>query len=110
MNGYIGITTGTTDNELPLARELELTNYPNPFNGRTNISFNLAGEAAVEITVYDILGRVVSRVHSGYLPAGTHRFGWPKQSGESELIKSGIYIYRLSVNDILVTKKMMYLK
>ncbi len=108
--GYIDITTGITDNELPLARELELTNYPNPFNGRTNISFNLAGEAAVDITVYDILGRVVSRVHSGYLPAGTHRFGWPKQSGESELIKSGIYIYRLSVNDISVTKKMMYLK
>ncbi len=108
--GYIGITTGTTDNELPLARELELRNYPNPFNGRTNISFNLAGEAAVDITVYDILGRVVSRVHSGYLPAGTHSFGWPKQSGESELIKSGIYIYRLSVNGISVTKKMMYLK
>lgn len=108
--GYDNFTTGIDDDRIPLAAELELINYPNPFNGRTNISFNLAGEAAVDIAIYDLLGRLVGKLHSGNLPAGTHRFGWPTRSDESELIKSGIYIYRLSVNGVSVSKKMLYLK
>jgi len=108
--GYISAPTGTTDDQVLLVSELELMNYPNPFNGRTNISFNLAGEAAVDITVYDMLGRLVSRVHSGNLPSGTHRYAWPIQSGGAERIKSGIYIYRLTVDGVSVSKKMTYLK
>ncbi len=108
--GYANAPTGTADDQVPLVSELELMNYPNPFNGRTSISFNLAGEAAVDIAVYDMLGRMVSRVHSGYLPPGTYRFAWPIQSGGAERIKSGIYIYRLTVDGVSVSKKMMYLK
>lgn len=108
--GYISSPTGTDDDRVPQASELQLLNYPNPFNGRTNISFNLAGGAAVDLTVYDMLGRLVSKVHSGNLPAGVHRFGWPIPSGKPDQVKSGIYIYHLSVDGVSVTKKMMYLK
>ncbi len=108
--GYANAPTGTADEQVPLVSKLELMNYPNPFNGRTNISFNLAGEAAVDIAVYDMLGRLVSRVHSGNLPSGTHRFAWPIQFDGAERIKSGIYIYRLTVDGVSVSKKMMYLK
>lgn len=108
--GYVSISTGTTDDRVPRASELQLMNYPNPFNGRTNISFNLAGDAAVDLTVFDMLGRLVSKVHSGNLPAGVHRFGWPMPSGEPKPVKSGVYIYHLNVDGVSVTKKMMYLK
>ncbi len=108
--GFIRSSTWTADVEISLATELRLINYPNPFNGRTFISFNLAGESAVDITVYDMLGRLVSRVHSGNLSTGTHRFAWPIQSGAPEPVKSGIYIYRLSVDGASVTKKMLYLR
>lgn len=108
--GYISAPTGTDDNWIPLVSKLELMNYPNPFNGRTNIGFNLEGQAAVDITVYDMLGRLVSRVHSGNLPSGTHRFAWPIQSDGAQRIKSGVYIYRLNVDGVSISKKMTYLK
>lgn len=108
--GYISTTTGTIDDRVPRASEVELMNYPNPFNGRTIISFTLPGDAAVDLIVYDMLGRLVSKVHSGNLPAGVHKFRWPIPSGEPEPVKSGIYIYNLSVDGVSVTKKMMYLK
>lgn len=88
------------------AANIKLENYPNPFNGRTNISFNLPVDASVAVMVYDMLGRIVDKVYSGPLAAGWHSFAWP-QSGSPN---SGIYIYSISVDGEMTSKKMTYLK
>lgn len=77
-----------------LPDEIELDgNYPNPVH-RSTISFVLPEQAAVSLTVYDMLGRVVTRLANGPLAAGYYQFQWvPKD------LASGQYLYRLRADD-----------
>lgn len=85
-------------------------NYPNPFNPETKISFSLAKTADVTLEVFDILGRKVSTLHSGYLGAGQHEFTWYGVDESGRQAASGIYFYRLSSNEFNLTRKMTLLK
>lgn len=81
-------------------------NYPNPFNPTTTIKFGLPNETTVDLVIYDILGReVVSLVRNKTLKAGTHSY----ELNASNLA-SGTYIYRLTTDNNVVTKKMLLLK
>jgi hypothetical protein len=92
----------------PLAEDLNLGNYPNPFNGRTMIRFSIPAGGSVDIKVFDILGRQVSKVYSGYLPSGNHQYPWPDVYERNP--RSGIYYYRVTYGGESRTGKMMYLK
>ncbi|UCD62959.1 MAG: S8 family serine peptidase [Candidatus Zixiibacteriota bacterium] len=96
----------------PQAREaLRLfQNFPNPFNPVTNISFSLAEGADVSLDVFNILGRRVRRLHSGFLPAGHHQFLWNAADEQGNRVANGVYFYRLSNGDSSVSKKMILLK
>jgi hypothetical protein len=80
-------------------------NYPNPFNPTTTIAYQMATSSAVNLEVFDILGRVVDNRDLGLLPAGP---------GEIEFdgsdLASGIYFYRLSTESGSLTRKMILLK
>lgn len=81
-------------------------NYPNPFNPTTTIKFGLPNETTVDLVIYDILGReVISLVRNKSLKAGTHTY----ELNASNLA-SGTYIYRLTTDKNVVTKKMLLLK
>jgi hypothetical protein len=97
---------GTLPDEYGLAQ-----NYPNPFNGQTRISFNLREPKTVELTIFDILGRLVATPFVGEAPAGESAVVWNgKTSGGAPAI-SGIYFYRLSDSGgTSVTKKLTLLK
>jgi hypothetical protein len=82
-----------------------LSNYPNPFNPTTSISFDLAEAGDVTLIVYNMLGREVATLVKGHLEAGTHNvpfnaFGLP----------SGNYFYRLTSAGETVTQTMQLLK
>ena len=80
-------------------------NFPNPFNPITVIRFNLANSSQVELKIYDILGKEVQNLVSGYLEAGEHNFQF---NGGN--LSSGIYFYELNVNGVKDIKKMMLIK
>jgi len=80
-------------------------NYPNPFNPGTLIRFTLPEAAAVELAVYDVLGRRVSTLASGHLQSGTHVI--PFAAGD---LASGVYFYRLRVGDQVVQRGMQILR
>ncbi|UCC78733.1 MAG: T9SS type A sorting domain-containing protein [Candidatus Zixiibacteriota bacterium] len=102
-------TTDAFSGEVPpLAQDLNLTNYPNPFNGSTVIKFSIAEAGMVDVMVYDILGRQVSSLFSGYLYAGNHYYAWPAAGERAP--KSGVYYYRVTINGRSETGKMMFLK
>ncbi len=85
-------------------------NYPNPFNPETRISFEMEKGADVSLEVFDILGRKVSTLHSGYLPTGSYEFSWYGADESGRQAASGIYFYRLSAGDKSITRKMTLLK
>lgn len=92
------------DNDLPKELSLE-QNYPNPFNPTTNISFNLPAKSDIQLDVFDMLGRKVETIFTGVKTAGTHQITFDARN-----LSSGVYIYRLSVNDKILTKKMLLMK
>jgi len=69
-------------------------NYPNPFNPSTNINYELPYAANVTLKVYDIAGREVANLFSGYQNTGNHTVRF-NASG----LSSGVYFYKLSVQN-----------
>ncbi|MBN1996827.1 T9SS type A sorting domain-containing protein [candidate division KSB1 bacterium] len=89
---------------LPTEYRLE-QNYPNPFNPATTISFSLPQREFVDLTLYDLLGRQVSRLINKSCQAGIYSV---VLNGES--LSSGTYIYRLRAGDFVSVKKLLLLK
>lgn len=80
-------------------------NYPNPFNPATKIVYTLPTNGFVKLQVYAITGQVVKTLVESSQEAGYYSVDF---SGEN--LSSGIYLYRLSVNNQSIIKKMIYLK
>ncbi len=81
-------------------------NYPNPFNPSTTIRFGLPNEQVVDLRIYDILGREVAvLVRNELLKAGIYQYSF-----NASRLASGTYIYRLTSNNKVITKKMMLVK
>ncbi|MEX0685812.1 MAG: T9SS type A sorting domain-containing protein [Balneolales bacterium] len=80
-------------------------NYPNPFNPFTSIQFELPERAFVKLAVYDLLGREVALLISEDKGPGMHQAYW-----DGSLSSSGIYLYRLEVNNKTITRRMTLMK
>ena len=90
--------------EVPEVTQLS-QNYPNPFNPTTVINYQLTEKSFVKLTVYDMLGRKVSRLVNTEVEAGYHTVPFVAAN-----LASGIYIYRLEAGSNVLTKKMMLIK
>ena len=83
-----------------------LQNYPNPFNASTIIEFQMPQKAFITINLYNILGRKVDELVSGYFEPGFHSVNW-----NASRFASGIYFYKLtSSNGISMVKKLVYVR
>lgn len=91
-------------NTIPKNYGLE-QNYPNPFNPTTTIDFYLPNEGKINLRVYDINGRMVSKIFDGNMNAGKHSITW---SGNN--LSSGVYFYKLIAGDFNETRKMLLIK
>jgi hypothetical protein len=97
-------TTEVEKEDLPLSYVLA-QNYPNPFNPSTTIRYQIAKEGRVNVTVYNILGKEVMRLVDEVKLPGSYNVMF-NGSG----LASGMYFYRITVNDFTTTKKMMLIK
>jgi flagellar hook assembly protein FlgD len=98
---YEGAKAITT--EMPSEYSLA-QNYPNPFNPVTNINFSLKQAGDYTLTVYNVTGQVVE-TFDGSAQAGVTTVTWDASNQAS-----GIYFYKLEVNNFSETKKMVLLK
>ncbi len=80
-------------------------NYPNPFNPTTEILFTIPFDMKVKITVYNLLGEVVSVLLNEYILQGNHKV---KFNGDK--FASGIYFYKIEAGNFTETKKMVLIK
>jgi mannan endo-1,4-beta-mannosidase len=95
MPGWSNATSIVRDtlSTRPLAGELACSIYPNPFNGMTLLSFQLAAASDVELSVYDLLGRRVRMLADSRMEAGRHDVPF-----DAAGLPSGVYIYQLRAN------------
>lgn len=79
------------DTPLPQAARVRLAPpYPNPARSAAVIAFDLPAAASVSVSLYDVLGRRVRLLDSGFRPAGTHQL-----VVTTEDLPSGLYVCRL---------------
>ena len=76
-------------------------NYPNPTSSFTNITFSLVKDAYVTLKIFDMLGNEVIKVTDGELKSGEHTV-----PVDVSALETGIYFYRLSVDEHSETKKL----
>lgn len=80
-------------------------NYPNPFNPVTKINYSIPSAGNVDLRVYDIMGREVKVIHSGYQNAGNYEAVF-----NAERLASGVYTYRIISGNYVETRKMILTK
>jgi plastocyanin len=85
-------------------------NYPNPFNPTTTIQLSLERTAAVNFSVYNILGELVDQRDFGVLAPGGYTLTWDANSTDHGMLPSGVYFYRISTGGSVETRKMVLLK
>ena len=85
-------------------------NMPNPFNPSTTIGYQLPESGQVHLGVYNLLGQEVRTMVSGTLEAGYYTLDWDGKDNFGRQLASGIYLYRMRVNDFSQTRRMMLLK
>lgn len=94
------------DTGLPFPTAYDLIqNYPNPFNPETTIEYKIVHGGHVFIKIYDAIGRLVQVLVNKTQAAGTY---YKKFNGIN--LASGVYFYRLEINNYVSTKKMVLLK
>jgi hypothetical protein len=105
--GYSSQTDIEEESSINQPTNFELNqNYPNPFNPTTRISFSLPENSKVKLTVFNILGEVVNEMVNQELNRGFHEFTF---NGDN--LASGIYVYKLDVeNQFTDIKKMILVK
>ena len=91
-----------------------LNNFPNPFNPSTTINFTLTAEDAknAELIIYNIKGQVVKTFSENYRDEFDAGFVvWSGDDNTETKVASGIYFYKLNIdNQIVDTKKMILIK
>lgn len=80
-------------------------NYPNPFNPSTVISFSLQKDSRVNLSVYNILGQLVTTLVNDNLDAGSHQIQFNAAN-----LASGVYLYHINADDFSETRKMILQK
>lgn len=85
-------------------------NYPNPFNPTTKIRFSIPNvtlsssksEIRTTLKVYDVLGNEIATLVNEYKESGNHQIEF-----DAGNLSSGVYYYRLQIDNVSVTKKMI---
>jgi len=84
--------------------------YPNPFNPVTTLQYDLPQDALVNITIYDMMGRIVSNLVSSQQNAGYKSIQWDATNNAGQPVSAGLYLYTIQVGKFKQTKKMILLK
>ena len=85
-------------------------NYPNPFNPVTSLRYDLPEDGLVNITVYDMMGRIVKTLVNSSQTAGYKSVQWNATNNRNEPISAGLYLYTIQAGEFRQTKKMVLLK
>ena len=101
-----------------LSSKVELTpesftlyqNYPNPFNPSTIIKYNLNDNSYVNVSIYNVAGELVKTLFNGPQNKGKNSLIWNAKNNKNESVAGGLYIFSVTTENNIYSKKMMLLK
>ena len=80
-------------------------NWPNPFNPKTTITFNIPIPQHVTLEVFNTLGQKVATLVDKDMTAGDHEIEF-----NASHLSSGVYYYKITSGDFEDVKKMALIK
>jgi len=101
---YVPTAIADLDVFLPVASDL-YQNYPNPFNPSTTIKFDMAKAGHVKLGVYNILGQEVATLLNSDMEIGSHSVQWNASN-----LATGVYFYKIEMDQFVKIKKMLLVK
>ena len=84
-----------------------LRNYPNPFNPQTTISYDLPQSCQPSLKIYNMRGQLVRTLLGNEQSAGMHKVLWDGRDENGILVSSGVYMYKLIVEDKFIEPEKM---
>ncbi|MED5426843.1 MAG: aryl-sulfate sulfotransferase, partial [Candidatus Neomarinimicrobiota bacterium] len=103
VTGFTNPLTGTAP-DIPGEFELKQP-FPNPFNSSTTIRYSSETPGPVSLQIFDITGRLMATLTDGNPGSGFQEIKW--NAGNHP---AGLYFVKLTGNDQIETKKIIYLK
>jgi len=94
----------------PVAHFKLWPNYPNPFNGRTTLRFDLAESGLIHAEIYNLLGQKIVTLMQQYVSAGAHSVVWDGRNGTGQAVASGVYWGVVQVGGAVQRQKMALIK
>ena len=85
-------------------------NYPNPFNPTTSINYKLLQNHLVNITIFDMNGKIIKNLLNDFQYAGNHSIIWNGADFKGSKVSAGLYLCVLQVGNIIQTRKMLFIK
>lgn len=106
----VGTGVETIENNPPEDAPFLLSNFPNPFNAITRITFQIPATGHVTLDIYDISGRTITTLIDGQKQAGHHRILWNGRNKNERKVVSGLYFIHLQTEERKATRKIMLMK
>ena len=85
-------------------------NYPNPFNPSTTIKYILNDNSYVNVAIYNATGELIKTLFNGTQNKGKNSLIWNGTNNEDDPVAGGLYLYSVSTENSIYSKKMMLLK
>lgn len=85
--------------------EVSISNYPNPFNPQTTITYSITEPGNVQLQVFNIKGQLIETLVDEFMDVGNHSVEWNADSQPS-----GIYLYRINAGTEIKTGRCLLLK
>ena len=86
-------------------------NYPNPFNPRTTIRFDLPEPSRATLRIYGVAGQLVRVLVDGeMMDATSHWIDWDGRDGGGQPVASGVYFYRLTAGRFTEARRLVLLR
>jgi hypothetical protein len=100
------------DDDLPSVPEdfFLSSNYPNPFNPSTTISYGLPADADVRVEIYNLLGQNVRTLVDEHQSAGYKAVIWDGRDNSGSSVSTGVYFYRIEAGKFQASRKMLLIK
>jgi hypothetical protein len=105
------LLTTSVDNEEIFSIKFDLVkSYPNPFNPRTTIEFNVDELQIIQLNILDSRGRLVRSLKNERLPSGSYSVVWDGTADNRQKVASGLYFAQLKGEIYTRTFKLILLQ
>jgi len=94
---------------LPTASAL-MQNYPNPFNPSTTISYQLARDEEVVLSIWNLAGQLIRELVHTRQVAGHYSVTWDGRDSAGSLVANGVYLYEIRARDFRAARRMVLMK